>query len=103
MYGILKQKENPMRKTFDLNIVKPGEAQHDDSQIREAVAPTSPAARGPRDTQATGRAPADFNIAEPPVGRPGTETNVAKQPLPDIGNVSHDFATLDGIKNWRQQ
>jgi len=41
-------------------------------------------------------------MAEPATGKAGTETKVASQPLPDtIGNVTHDFSTLDGIRAWR--
>jgi hypothetical protein len=55
------------------------------------------------DTQATGTVPTDTKVAEPTTGRAGTETNVAKAPRADTGNVVHDYGvamTTDDIKNW---
>jgi hypothetical protein len=78
-------------RTFDLDIVKPGEPR-DDHQVPQAAAPTPAVARQPKDTQPTGRAPTDIgNVAEPVTGsKPRTEVNVAlsRAPKPATSTIT---------------
>jgi hypothetical protein len=59
-----------------------------------------------RNTQATGREPRDIgNVAQPATGQPGAETEVAKSPMPDVGNIVHTYdvaMTTSEIKGWRK-
>jgi hypothetical protein len=61
--------------------------------------------REPRNSEATGADPrAAGAMATPADGTPRGETvKVATTPLPDtVGNVEHDFGTVDGIRAWRK-
>jgi hypothetical protein len=57
----------------------------------------------PRNSEATGKDPRAMS-GEAPDGKTGTEADVAKQELPDHGNVEHSLdvaMTTDAIKKWR--
>jgi hypothetical protein len=58
------------------------------------------------EVQATGHAPGEMpGMSERQDGRAGVETAVSKEPLPDHGNVEHDYGvamTTDEIRAWRK-